>query len=482
MVRLRTLASDFHHPDQVRVGAQMQMRYLADMHAFQQYMDGDLSLLYQRQMGNEITQDITGAIIYKEAENKGFFELNTFLSVNRTVLGTAFEQDPKPLDGDDAINAEWDKLSAKWTKASRQAVEWRAPKGRSVWVLEKQVGGQMELIAWDPQYYIPIVDTVNRDKTLGHILWRPWWSGERVLEHNFPDMVDFSIYIGEEEAAMSDGRFGPMNEMRRFRWAGTLSGGVVASTDLEEETMRVEDNPRIVKIWTSGDDDSVFKSMERTAYELILAMSNARTALTQDIRSTRIVPKQDQSQTDSRGNILLDRLRPEYRVPLDGENNDILGYLDPPGPLIATSFFQLVDLCLDNLAYAANTPRETFGVNTNDSQLAPTASSSIAQLQQTFKTWIVDIRDDMSRILSEAFKLVTGHDVFIGWEHEPYVINQIVDQRVLAYHKQGLISDATAQAAGNWPIEQVSDTNNSQLKSAQSMQQDRGGALNDNAS
>ena len=468
MVRLRQLGSEFRHPDEIATGAQMTMPYIRDMQAYQDYIDGDLSQLYARMAGGERVQDLTGAAYYAGTDNKGYFEVNFFLAVNRTVVAAVFESDPKPLLGDDPnVDRAWKEYGPKLIKAARKGVEWRAPKGRSIWVLEKRYPDKLELIAWDPQYYIPFTDYVDRDLTLGHILWRPWWSGPRVLQHDFPDRVTFSIFIDEEGRENSERRLPVMNQVREFGWGGTLDAGVASFTNLPRlgDNIRNLDGVRIQKIWTNGDDDSIFKTMERTVYEAILALSNARTALTQDVRQILIAPRTiGEANLDEQGRVKLDRWGPQYDVSVDNLTGaDVLGYVDPPGPRQAEAFRQLYDLCLDNLAYVANMPRESFGlgIRTNESGVA------LTKLQQTFKTMVIDVRDDLSKVLSEAFEAMTGIKTVIGWEHEPYTLSQDLDRRTLAYHQAGLISDATAQNIASLPIEQITPENNSSLRRMQ---------------
>ena len=452
MVRLRQLGSEFRHPDEVKVGAQMAMPYIKDMQAYQEYIDGDLSKLWARMLGNEKTQDITGSAFYTDTGNLGYFPINFFQSVNRNMIAAVFESNPRVLDSGEETQKLWQAEADKLLKAARAGVAWRAPKGRSVWVLERRYPDTLALVAWDPQYYIPIVDTVDRDLTLGHILWRPWWSGPRVLQHDFPDMVTFYIYVDEEGAAMSEGRLQVINEVRTFQWSGTLDAGVVASAKVEEEIVRA-DGVRVVKIWSNGDDDSIFKTMERTAYEAILAISHSRTSLTQDIRATRIVPRVvDEGSLDANGKVVLDRLRPQYNIPVEEvTGNSALGYLNPPGPGMAEAFFKLFDICLDNLAYTANMPRESFGLGMKHNE----SGQALAKLQQTFKTMVIDIRTDLSKVLSEAFEAKTGIKATIGWEHEPYVQTSETDKRVSELYKLGLISQSTAQVMSNVPVEEI---------------------------
>lgn len=455
MVRLRQIGAEFRSPDEVITGAQMTMQYLKDMQAYQDYLDGDLSKLYDRMLGNDRTQDITGSAYYKDTGNLGYFPLNYFQSVNRTMLAAVFESNPRVLDGSDEIQKVWLEESQYMLKAARQGVSWRAPKGRSVWVLEKRYGDKLVLIAWDPQYYIPITDYVDRDLVLGHILWRPWWSGPRVLQHDFPDRVTFYIYIDEEGAALSEGRLKPTNEVRNFQWSGTLDAGVVASSNpitLGKEISRL-DGVRIQKVWTNGDDDSLFKTMERTAYESILALSHARTALTQDVRAILLLPRvTDPRYLEANGNVKLDRLRPQIGIAADElTSGAALGYAEPHGPAMADAFLKMHDVCLDNLAYAANLPRESFGlgIRTNES------GEALAKLQQTFKTMVIDIRTDLSKVLSEAFEVKTGHKVTIGWEHEPYVQTRETDIRTVELYRNGLVDQPTAQVMLDVPVKEV---------------------------
>ena len=458
MVRLRKLGSEFHHPDEIHVGAQMTMPYLQDMQAYQEYMDGDLSKLYDRMRGNVKTQNLTGSRYYTDTGNLGYLPLNLFQAVNRNLLAAVFESNPKMLDGDDDCQMLWEEEAPSMLREARKGVEWRAPKGNSVWALENRYPGVPTFVAWDPEYWIPLTDLVNRDLPLGDILWRPWWSGPRVLQHDFPDMITFYIAITEAQADLSDGRFGAMNEIRDFLWSGTLDSGVVAGTATLEEhrrTVPTEENKRILGVWSSGNSDSLFKSMEQIVYECILALSHSRTALSQFVRSILIAPRVvDLQNVNSLGQVELDLLNPQYNVPVDqiaSGAGTAIGFLDPPGVEISASFREMYDLLLDAMAYAGNMPREQvgLGMQANESSLA------LSKLTQTFRTMVIDIRDDLSRILSEVFRLKYGKQVTIGWEDEPQTLTRDKDLRILAYYDKGLISATTAQKAANWPIEDV---------------------------
>ena len=76
---------------------------------------------------------------------------------------------------------------------------------------------------------------------------------------------------------------------------------------------------------------------------------------------------------------------------------------------------------LDNLAYVANAPRESFGFNMQANE----SGEALATLRTIFRTLVIDIRDDLSKILSEMWALMGGPaGVRIGWEHEPGASNQ----------------------------------------------------------
>ena len=469
MVRLRQLGSEIRHPEEIRTGMQLTMPYLKDMQAYQKYMDGDLSLLYDRMLGNKTTQNITGAQFYTETGNLGYFEVNFFRSLNRSVLAAVFQANPTVLDDDEKARELWEQDAPRWLQQARLGVEWRPGKGTSVWVLEKRYPGIPTLIAWDPEYWIPITDIVNRDLPLGHVLWRPWWSGPRVLQHDFPDSIHFNIYVNEEGADLSDGRFGPINELRKFAWSGTLDAGVVSfndlpnlNTELKDEQSR-EDSERIMGVWTSGNDDSMYKTMERTVYEAILAISHMRTALTQDIRSTRIVPRVNdpEFQRMQKNPTTEFKLNPQFQIPVDAAtvSGNVLGYLDPPGPEMAAAFKELYDTCVDNLPFVAGISREPEARANQSGEL-------IEQLRMAFHTMVTDIRDDLSKVLSEAFEMKHGIKVTIGWEDEPQTNSVDKDQRILAYHEAGLISDKTAQTMGHLPIEKVDENSNSAMRTA----------------
>ena len=369
MVRLRKLGSEFHHPDDFRSGANLHMPYLRDMQAYQDYLDGDLSPLFARMAGNATAQDVTGAAYYKDTGIEGWWHLNLFQAVTRHLVAAVFERSPVPMDSNPAIDDLWKEHGPPMIRQTRRAVEWFPGKGRGVLKMENRYPGIPTTVAVDPQYYIPLVDPINRDLTVGDAIVRLWYEGERVVDRAIPNRVTVEVSVTEEQAAISDGRLTPVNEVVTFWWAGDEAQGSIGSGSFGDASGR-EVNSRCLGIWTFGVDDSIYKSMERNVYEFLLAMTHARTALTQDVRSTQIIPQVvGEENIDTAGKLKLDRLRPQFQVPVDQISGSAgLGYLEPPGPAVADAFTRMAEINLDNLAYSANLPPEVVGLNGQSNQ------------------------------------------------------------------------------------------------------------------
>ena len=470
MVRIRKIGGNFYTPDDFREGAIVAQPYLIDMQAYQDYLDGDMTPLYSRMSADAKTNDLTGMRLYKNDNGQiltqAFFHLNVFLAAARYVNASVFEVSPVPVDSSPEVEDAWNELRTEFLKAARQAVEWRISKGRGILQLQTRYPDNKLLVAIDPQYYVPLVDMINRDIVVGDVILQRWYwrsSNQPVLAETQPNRVTVQISVTPEQAALSDGRIdGPVNTVQTFVWAGQEATGVLGSDtgrlqQLQGKEGEIQDNARSEGVWTFGDDDSLFKTMERNVFEFIMAISNMRSTLTQDVRSTVILPRSvDPDAFDANGNFKVDPLRPQYEIPADGlvgGSTGAFGYVDPPGPTMAAAYIQLANLCLDNLAYTASMSREAFGLNMQANE----SGEALSKLQQIFKTQVMDIRDELSRILSEAFKIKTGHDTIIAWEREPFTQTKANDERIIAYKNAGLVSVATAQQMLHLPVEEIND-------------------------
>ena len=461
MVRLRSLGGEFHSPDDFRPGALFTMPYLADMQAYQEYQDGNLDLLFSRMAGNADLGDITGAALYRTAGNGAYWRINFFRAITRQFVGAVFERTPVLLDDDPAAEALWEQHKNAILRAMRLAAAWRVSKGRGVLAVEHRYPNALVPVAYDPAFYVPLVDYVNRDHVLGHVMALPWYDGPRLPGLEYPNKMRVMIYVPEEGARNSDGRIpGAVNEIRNFLYAGNLSGGTIAGRLGEEDTPR-EANSRLEGMWSFGDDDSWYATAERGVYECILALTNARTALTQDVRATAILPEVvDPQFVDADGNIKVDLLRPQYRIPanhMSMSGSTGFGYVEPPGPMQAEAFLRMYEVGRENLAYDANIPPEAFGVNYTANEPA----EAVTKLQQVFKTAVVDTRDDLGVIASQMFAALTGvMDATIGWEFEPFADQKENDDRAIKLKGAGIISTDTAQVMTNTPREAIQEAAN----------------------
>ena len=451
MVRLRRVADEFHNPDEFRPGTMMVWPYLLDMEAYQEYQDGQLDRLYSRMTGGPEQQDITGAQLYVKAGVNAYYNLNLFQMVQRYFLAAIWEENPVALDDEEALQTRWEEDGQMLIREARRATEWLVSKGDGVLKVEQRMGMATPL-AVDPEDYVPLMDPIERDLTVGHALVRRWYEGPRLSSgSDLYNRATVQIHIPPELAALSDGRV--VETMSRTTYS--FPGGSDAEGILGEVLETMPD-ARVLGVWRFGNSDSVFKSMERNVYEIIMAFSHARTALTQDIRSTAIIPAAiDPAQVDpATGRIKRDLLRPEFRISVDniqGSGPSAIGYLDPPGPAIADAFMRLADVGLDNLAYTANTPREAFGQNYQANEPA----DALTKLLQTFKTKVIDTRDDLSKILSEAFLLLTGQQIKVGWKKEPFANSTVIRDEIRRDFKDGIINLGFAQSALNYPIMEV---------------------------
>lgn len=424
MVKLRTLGGEFHSPEEIKEGALLTMDYLDDMRAYQEYQDGDLTRLFERKKGNTNTQRVTGSHIYKNADIEAYMKLNIFMSVLRYVIATVFEQNPAPIEGDDTIKAKWNLVENSFLVAGIAATGWQVSKGRQVYNLAVRFPNQPILLAVDPQHYLPLVDLIDREIKIGDVIFHLYRTQPRQPHNNIPDHAAFQISVTEEQAALSDGRATVMNQRRVFPWGGDNARGTLGAEESRET------NARSLRIWSFGDDDSIFASVESNVYELILAFTNARTALTQDVRSRALVPKLLLGQE-------LDPLDPVYEAPLSATSSDIYKYFVPPGPAMAEAFLSFINMLLDMMAYTANIPREAFGLN----MMANESGEALNKLQQIFKTTVIDIRTNISRIFSEAFSLIYPEhpDVIIGWVDEPFANTVEKENRIINGWKESII-------------------------------------------
>ena len=448
MVRLRQLGSEFHTPEQLGQGAIINMPYLTDFAAYQEYLNGDIHALFSRMAGNEFAQNVTGARFYTQAGPAGYWQLNFFRAYIRYLVAAVFDRSPVVLDANPEVQRRWKMDSTRMLRSGRRAVEWFGAKGRGILMVQRRFPGTNIPLAVDPKDYLPLIDPIDRDLTYGHALLRTWYEGPRILT-DFRNRATIQIYIPQELADISDGRVAPQNTTRDYVWAGHAQG-VVGGT-FGQSTRASRENPRLQGLWTFGEDDSVFASMERNVYETLLALSNSRTSLTRDIRPVRIEPKLvGTNQVDAQGRLILDLLDPSFSIPPDAQLGDALGYLHSGGMDTSSAFLQLVEIALDNLAYVANIPREAFGLNMQSNE----SGEALQKLQATFRTMVIDIRDDLSAIFSLMWPFLGGPEgAEIGWEHEPFASTEEYKRSIREDFKIGLISKPYAQAALGHPID-----------------------------
>ena len=452
MVRLRKLGTEFHRPSELTTGALINMPYLVDFDRYQDYLDGDITKLFIAMAGNEYAQNVTGARFYLKSGPQGYWQLNLFRAYIRYLVATVFSRSPVALVDDDEIQAQWQRESVMMIRQGRKALEWFGAKGRGILMLERRFPGNSVPVAIDPRAYLPLTDPRRRDITYGHMLLSLWREGQR-LETNIPNRATVEIYVPKELADISDGYAQEQNKIEDFMWAGNVQG--VVGGRLEASTRSQRDNNRILGLWTFGEDDSIFGSMERNVYETLLALSNARTSLTRDIRPVRIEPALvNPDQQDAEGNLVLDLLDPHFRIPIDARGGEALGYLQSGADQTSAAFLQLFEMALDNLAYVAASPREAFGLNYQANE----PGNAINQLVAIFKTTVIDIRDDLGKIFSEMWALMGGPaDVKIGWKSEPFASTKEYEDAVRADYNapKPLITQAFAQGVLGYPIIEI---------------------------
>ena len=454
MVRLRQLAAEVHSPDELRSGFLLTMPYLQDFDAFQEFQDGKLERLYQRNLGNTAQQNVTGARFYRDAGVGAYWQINLFRAMTRYFLASVFERNPIALDASPEVQKRWEAQSRPLIREARRAVEWRLSKGHGVLSVEHRVGDLMIPRAIDPRGYLPIVDRVDRDLVIGTILFRLWWEGPRQSHNNHPNRITTDVFVTPEEAALSDGRFGELNERTNWVYAGSQGQGTIASPlaiTFGDEQSRAQ-NVRLEKVWVFGDGDSTYASMERDVYEILLNLTHARTAMTRDVRSVRIDPPLQGGQEGG----VLDLLNPTFRISdtLQGSGlQSVLGYVEPPGPTLSEAFMRLAEAGFSNLAYSANVPPEAFG----DNYMANEPAEALTKLQQVFKTAVIDARDDLARILSEMYLVLYGEEIAVGWVLEPFANTKEEQDRYVTFYEKKLASREFTQKQLNLPVEEIDD-------------------------
>lgn len=456
MVRIRRLTEEFTSPDEVVSGAILSMEYLSAYASFQRYLDGDLSPIVARMVGADATaQNVSGYRFYSKSGMQGLWANNYFRSVASSINGAVFEQMPVAIDSSPEVQKRWEAENRPIVRALRMGVEWLAAKGRAVWKVENQVrrGSVLPVFrAVDPAGYLPIIQRTARDQIVGHIILEWWWSQGRLPGGLTPDRVTADIIVTAEDAERSDGLLTPIAEKRTFTWAGEgqgVLGSLVSTTP-----------SRTQGIWTVGDDDSVFADMESDAWEAIMAITNARTALTGHVRTPVILPGLiDTSNLGSDGTFTIDPLDPQIRVPPDSLGmGSAYGFVDPPGPQISAAFIALYEQALDNLAYHG-LPEASVGRGFEANE----AAASYRMERQPFLTRIGDIRDDLGGVMAEAWPLLGGPEgIIIGWEDPPQTDQAALDDRAIKLKGAGLVSTATAQAIAHVPVEEIAEAQEDQ--------------------
>ncbi|MDE0006223.1 MAG: hypothetical protein OXQ29_26340 [Rhodospirillaceae bacterium] len=452
MVRIRRLGSEFHSPDEIRPGLQLSMQYLADYERWQHYLDDNLAPLYARHSDGANGDKLTGYSYYRNAP-KAIWEMNYFRSVVRAFEAAVWSDMPMPIDASEQITAQWMIQGSDLIRQMRKSIEWRVGFGRGVVWTDEQVGSVPLFQTSSPAGYIPLLHPYNRDLVLGHVFLNFWREGERLQETDLANRVTAQIFVTPEAAAQSDGYMQQTNVIRIFEYAGQGSGAFGSLGALLGEVPG-----RLLGVWTYGDDDSIFGSMERNVFEALMHLSNARSALTRDVRPHQIVPTPvDPRNLDSQGRFVIDPVEPNVYVPVDESSGgqSMFGYVEPPGPATSAAFMELHELAMRQLAYVAMTPPEEFG----DNYMSGEPAQAVQLLKHTFLMFVIDARDDISRILSEAWATVGGpSDVRIGWSQAPYVDTDAIDARVIRLLSAGLISRSTGQSMAGLPIEDTGTT------------------------
>lgn len=454
-MRIRLLQEEFTHPDEIAPGANLTMNYLADYEAYQSYLDGKLDVLFARQRGNLKDQDMTGWKFYVGSTMAGLWKVNYFQSVLRFVRQSVFERHPTVIGGEESVVDQWKEDSREILRQCRQGLDWLTAKGRAVFVVEHKISrGEVVPVftAKDPAGYLPILLRTDRQVIIGHAFCNWWSSLGRMVGSNRADRVDITIIITEEDAAKSDGLVKPMNEIRTFTWNTENAAPAHLGSLLE-----VRSPSRVQAVWTIGDDDSTFASMESTSYHANLFLNHSRTALTQDVRSIVILPGMfDAENIGEDGQFVFpDPLNPTVRIPTNMvDSATMYGFVESPGPAKSSAYMDMHGLTMEQLAYDAGLPQEAVG----EGYMANESGEAVKTIRSPFITRIVDVQDDFSHMLREAWPLLGGPEgAILGWEHQPGVNQEMLDDRAIKLKGAGLISRATGQAMCDVPIEEVTE-------------------------
>lgn len=459
MTRIRRLGAEFLSYDDIKDGTPLNLSYLSDYKAWQEYLDDNLDILFERHSvapapneSQSVTDDMTGYGLYRN-NHKALWRINYFKSIIRAYLASVFESAPTPIDPSPDIAERWKREGRALIREVEKAVEWRIAKGRGVLLCENQVAGagvEPVFSAVDPAGYLPIRHPRNPDYTIAHMFATWYRVGERLPYSDLADRVDLAIFCDERGAALSDGRMKPINVVRSYGWNADRGGLGTFGAFLGEIP------GRILGAWTFGDDDSLFGATEDNVFEAIIALSNSRTTLTRDVRSIVIVPNQvDERNLNAVGQFVIDKLNPVVQIPPEtGDGGSKYGYVEPPGPLMAEAYRETHNTALQQIAYTANLPPTVFAEGYQPGEPA----EAVRQLTVLHLTYVVDIRDDLSPIMSEGWALTGGPSgVDIGWEQAPYVDQEKVDERAIRLRQAGAISQATLQAMVGVPIEPVDE-------------------------
>lgn len=470
MVRLRKLASEFYSERDLGTNAQLTMPYLEDMQAFQEFQDGDLTKLWSRNLGNAVKQNVSGARFYVKAGNGAYWKLNMFQVVTHAYLAAVFERSPHPLDDNEEVQNQWLIDGPAIIREARRAVEWFISKGRAILQVMNyaDITGDTPTIgrvprALDPQFWVPIVNRIDRDLHIGSGTVRPFYSQARLPNgNNYADKVEIGLYVTKEQAALSEGDTTEQNTRSIYTWNGIAQGTVGSPTVYKiGDQEKSEPNARLEGMWTFGNDYSIYGAMESNAYETLLLMTHARTALTRDVRSVRIDPKAQDIDPETGRRREFDPLDPRFEISLNAPEGagSALGYVEPPGPAMAEAFMALANVSLDNMAYVCNTPRETFGNN----YMANEPAEAFRIINHIFTTIIIDIRDELAKIMPMMWEAMGGPSgVKIGWDLEPFASTVAHKNEIRADFASGIIPLPFTQIQLGYPVMEVRQADNGQ--------------------